>query len=159
MMVAIIYESQGGSSKRYAEWLSERLNIVCAPASDLEHDLDERIIFVGWRSGPMVSGLKGFSNRKNVIGVVCVGLERYDEKAMETIRKKNGIEVLFYVRGGMDRGSLRFGQKLLLGLVSIKMLVFNRSPEDREVRRIMDHGGDLSSPEQLDPVVEWYTQR
>ena len=107
----------------------------------------------------MVSGLKGFSNRKNVIGVVCVGLERYDEKAMETIRKKNGIEVLFYVRGGMDRGSLRLGQKLLLGLVSIKMLVFNRSPEDREVRRIMDHGGDLSSPEQLDPVVEWYTQR
>ncbi len=155
-MVAIIYESQGGSSKRYAQWLSERLNLVCAPREGLKDDTDEGIIYIGWRSGPMVSGLKDFPGRNNVIAVVCVGLEQYDEKAMDVMRKKNGIDNLFYVRGGMDRSKLSFGQKLLLGAVSIKMLFFNRSPEDKEIRRVMDHGGDFSSPEQLDEVAEWF---
>lgn len=155
-MVAIIYESQGGSSKRYAQWLSERLNLVCAPREELKDDTDEGIIYIGWRSGPMVSGLKDSPGRKNVIAVVCVGLEQYDEKAMDVIRKKNGIDNLFYVRGGMDRTKLSLGQKMLLGAVSIKMLLFNRSPEDKEVRRVMDRGGDFSSPEQLDEVAEWY---
>ena len=106
----------------------------------------------------MISGLKEFSNRENVIAAVCVGLEQYDEKAMETIRKKNEIDRVFYVRGGMDRSKLSFGQKLLLGAVSVKMLLFNRSPEDREVRRVMDHGGDFSSPEQLDGVTKWFAE-
>ena len=155
-MVAIIYETQGGTSERYAKWLSERLNLVCAPREDLKDDIDERIIYVGWRSGPMIVGLNDFSNRKNVIAAVCVGLEQFDEKAMEILKKKNGIDRIFYVRGGMDRSKLSFGQKLLLGAVSIKMLLFNRSPEDKEIRRIMDRGGDFSSPEQLDEVAEWY---
>ena len=155
-MVVIVYETQGGSSKRYAEWLAERLGTVCESAEELTDDVDIRIIYVGWRSGPMIAGMKDFTNRKNIIATVCVGLERYDEKAMDTIRRKNGIDRIFYVRGGMDRSKLSFGQRLLLRAVSIKMLLLNRSPEDREVRRIMDHGGDLSSPEQLDEVVEWF---
>lgn len=155
-MVAIIYESQGGSSKRYAEWLSERLNLVCTPREELKDDMGEKVIYIGWRSGPMIVGLKDLPNRENVIAVVCVGLEQYDEKAMDILKKKNGIDRIFYVRGGMDRSKLSFGQKLLLGVVSVKMFLFNRSPEDKEIRRVMDHGGDFSSPEQLDEVAEWF---
>ncbi len=155
-MVAIIYETQGGSSERYAKWLAEKLGLACIPRKDLKDDIDECMIYVGWRSGPMVVGLKDLPDREKIIAVICVGLEQYDEKAMETIRKKNSVEKLFYVRGAMDRSKLKFGQKLLLAIVSVKMLLFDRSPEDREVRRVMDHGGDLSSPEQLDAFVEWY---
>ena len=158
-MVVIVYVTQGGSSKRYAEWLAERLDAECIPADTTDDEKDEPVIFVGWRSGPMIVGLKDLSERKNVIAAVCVGLERYDDKAMDTIRKKNGIDRVFYVRGGMDRGRLSFGQKLLLAAVSVKMLLFNRSPEDREVRKVMDHGGDFSSPEQLDGIAEWFAER
>ena len=105
----------------------------------------------------MVAGLNDFSNRKNVIAVVCVGLEMYDEKAMETIKEKNSIDRLFYVRGGMDLSKLSFGQKMLMFSVNVKMILFNHSPEDKEIRRVMNHGGDFSSPEQLDEIVEWYT--
>ena len=152
-MVVIVYETQGGTSKRYAEWLAERLGAECVPAEDF--DDEDPVIYVGWRSGPMIVGMKVFPHKDKIKAVVCVALERYDDGAMETIRSKNGIDNVFYVRGGMDRSKLSFGQKLLLALVSVKMLLFNRSPEDREVRRIMDHGGDLSSPDQLDALVEW----
>lgn len=155
-MVVVVYETQGGSSRRYAEWLAERLGTVCESASESKDDTDIRVIYVGWRSGPMIAGLKDFSDRRNVIAAVCVGLERYDEKAMDIIREKNGIDRVFYVRGGMDRSKLSFGQRLLLGAVSLKMLLFNRSPEDKEIRRVMDRGGDFSSPEQLDEAVEWF---
>ena len=105
----------------------------------------------------MIVGLKDFPCRDRIVAIVCVALERYDEKAMETIRRKNGFENIFYVRGGMDRSKLSFGQKLLLAVVSVKMIFFNRSPEDKEVRRIMDRGGDISSPDQLDAVTEWFS--
>ena len=154
-MVVIVYETQGGTSKRYAEWLAERLGAECVPAKEIGGDVDAPVIYVGWRSGPMIVGLNDFPLKDKVIAVVCVALERYDEKAMETIHRKNGIDNVFYVRGGMDRSKLSFGQKLLLAVVSVKMLFFNRSPEDREVRRVMDRGGDLSSPDQLDAVAEW----
>ena len=158
-MVVIVYETQGGTSKRYAEWLAERLNAECIAAKDFDGNTDDSIIYVGWRSGPMIVGLKDFPCRDRIVAVVCVALERFDEKAMDTSRSKNGIDNMFYVRGGMDRSKLSFGQKLLLALVSVKMFFFNRSPEDKEVRRIMDHGGDLSSPEQLDAVVKWSKTR
>ena len=157
-MVVIVYETQGGTSRRYAEWLSERIGAECISAKDVGDEIDTGIIYVGWRSGPMIVGLKDFPLMKNVTAVVCVALERYDEKAIDVLRRKNGIDNIFYVRGGMDRSKLSFGQKLLLGAVSIKMLFFNRSPEDREVRRVMDHGGDLSSPDQLDGIAEWYVK-
>ena len=154
-MVVIVYETQGGTSKRYAEWLSERLGAKCMPAKDFQDDTDAPIIYVGWRSGPMIVGLKDFPCKDRIKAVVCVALERYDDKAMETISKKNEIDNIFYVRGGMDRSKLSFGQKLLLSFVSAKMMVMNRSPEDREIRRVMDRGGDFSSPDQLDEAVEW----
>ena len=117
-MVVVVYETQGGSSKRYAEWLAGRLNAVCESAAGIKGDVDADVIFVGWRSGPMIVGLKDLPYRNNVIAAICVGLEQYDEKAMTMIRKKNGIDRVFYVRGGMDRSKLSFGQKLLLSFVS-----------------------------------------
>ena len=158
-MVVVVYESQGGSSKRYAEMLAERIDCICIPRTELKDDSDEGILYVGWRSGPFVVGLKDIACRKNIIAVICVGLEPYDERSFNTIKMKNGIGNLFYIRGAMDRSKLTFGQKLLLGIVSIKMLLFNRSPEDKETRRIMDRGGDLSSPEQLDDVIEWFSRK
>ena len=53
-MVVVVYETQGGSSKRYAEWLAERLDTSCKSASELKDDTDDSVIFVGWRSGPMI---------------------------------------------------------------------------------------------------------
>jgi len=57
-MVVVVYETQGGSSKKYAEWLAERLDTVCGSASEMKDDTDERVIYIGWRSGPMIAGLK-----------------------------------------------------------------------------------------------------
>ena len=158
-MVTIVYASQGGSSKRYAEWLSGRLDAPCFPIGSVPDGTDDDIVFIGWRSGPAIVGLGDIPCRDRVIAVICVGLEQYDEKAMETIGRKNSVENLFYVRGAMDRRCLRFGQKLLLGIVSVKMRLFDRSPEDKEVRRVMDRGGDLSSEDQLDPFVSWFGNR
>ena len=159
IMVTIVYASQGGSSERYAGWLSERLKAPCFPIGSVPDGIDDDIVFIGWRSGPAIVGLSDVPCRDRIIAVICVGLERYDEKAMGILKRKNSVGDLFYVRGAMDRGCLRFGQKVLLGIVSIKMRLFDRSPEDRKVREVMDHGGDLSSEDQLDPFVSWFGNR
>ena len=157
-MVVIVYETQGGTSKRYAEWLAERLGAEFISVNDAD-GIDDDVIFIGWRAGPMISGLNSFSKKEKVIAAICVGLEIKDEKAMDVIRNKNGITNLFYVRGGMDRSVLSFSQKLLMFIINIKMILFNHTPEDKEIRRVMMKGGDFSSPEQLDEFTEWFSRR
>ena len=157
-MVSVVYESQGGSSKRYALALASRIGCGCYSLRNSGDVLGggSEIIFVGWRSGPYITGLDTAMKDHVVIAAVCVGLEQYSDKDMDLIKNKNRIGNLFYVRGAMDRSKLNRKQKLILGIVSIKMLLFNRSPEDRMVRDVMDNGGDLSSEDQLDPVIGWY---
>ena len=46
-MVVIVYETQGGTSKRYAEWLAERLGAECVPAKEIGGDVDAPVIYVG----------------------------------------------------------------------------------------------------------------
>ena len=83
-------------------------------------------------------------------------LVKQQEKDGNKMRMKNSIDKLFYVRGAMDRSKLVGNQKFILGLVNIMMVLFRHSPDDKLTREVMNKGGDLSSEDQLDPVLEWY---
>lgn len=156
-MYSVLYCSQGGTSKKYAEWLSADLGCRCLPvqeADKLEKYSD--IIYVGWRNGPFkVEGFDEIRNMFNVVAVLLVGLEQMDDETLEEIKDKTEIGPLFYVRGGMDRSKLKLGQKIILGLVSIKMRFTSKTEEDKRTREIMNKGGNMTSRDQLDEIEQW----
>lgn len=157
-MVTVVYNTQGGTSKRYAEWLAEGINAECIDFKDAMANLapGTEVIFVGWRAGPMVVPYKPVSEKFKVIAVVAVALHEKTDKDIAWIKNKCGIENLFYVRGGMDRSKLSGKQKFFLGIINIKMILFNHSEEDKRVRQVMNKGGDFSSRDQIQPVIDWY---
>lgn len=157
-MVTVVYNTQCGSSKQYAEWLAEGINAECIDFKDAMANLapGTEVIFVGWRAGPMVVPYKPVSEKFKVIAVVAVGLLEKTDKDMEWIKKKCSIENLFYVRGKMDRSKLSGKQKAFLSIINVKMIIFDRSEEEKRVRQILKNGGDLSSRDQIQPAIDWY---
>ena len=155
-MVSVVYESLGGSTERYARTFASKLGLDVHPLDDRDLPPSSDIIFFGWRAGPMISGLKDAKVSYNVMAAVCVGLFTLREKDERLMRKKNDIDTLFYLKGGMDRSSLTLGQKVFLGLMNIVAITCYRSEDDRKARKILNRGGDLSSDDQLDALIDWY---
>lgn len=155
-MVSVVYESLGGSTERYARTFASKFGLDVYPLDGCDLPPSSDIIFFGWRAGPMISGLKDARASYNIIAAVCVGLFTLREKDERLMRKKNGIDTLFYLKGGMDRSSLTLGQKVFLGLMNVVAVTCYRSKEDKEARRVLNKGGDLSSDDQLDALFDWY---
>lgn len=155
-MVSVVYESLGGSTERYARAFASGCGLDAYPLGDRTLPPSSDIIFFGWRAGPMITGLKDAMGRYDVIAAVCVGLFTLGEKDERLMRKKNGIDTLFYLKGGMDRSALSPGQKVFLGIMNIVAVTCYRSEEDRVARRVLNRGGDLSSDDQLDAIIDWY---
>ena len=67
----VIYNTQTGFTKKYAEWLSEALECECVECSGAEKmDLDryETIIFGGWACAGSISKLKWFQSKMKKMG-------------------------------------------------------------------------------------------
>lgn len=98
-MATIIYQTNTGSSKKYAELLSEKLSLPFYPLAESDAVAkDEEIVFIGWLMAGTVQGLAEVREKFGNIKCVCpVGLFTA-EKTLTEIREKKryfGAYVLF----------------------------------------------------------------
>ena len=60
MIKAIVYESKAGHTKRYAEMLSDKINVRAMNLKEPKKELDrnDEIVFLGWVCATKIKGLK-----------------------------------------------------------------------------------------------------
>ena len=130
MKTLIIYGSQYGSTKRYAEYLSEIMGFEAIDYK-LVKDIKgfERIIFMGGLYAGGVLGLKktvGKMTDKQELVIVTVGVTDPNEtEYFNQIRKsiKNQIpanlyneEKIFHLRGAIDYGQLGLKHRMMMSM-------------------------------------------
>jgi hypothetical protein len=111
-MNAIIFESNTGYTKKYAELLS---SLTGQPAYErkgakkqLEHGGD--IIYMGWLCAGRVKGYSKAAKAYYIKAVCAIGMGSPDDKQTLEVKKRyqmNGREV-FYLQGGFDMKNDRF---------------------------------------------------
>ena len=125
----VVYGSSYGSTKKYAEVLSEHLNFDCYSYDSVDKNTLNNYELIVYGGGLYAGGVKGLKktvkmidniNDKNII-IFTVGLaDPTDEKNIKSIRKalKNQVpeEVydeknIFHLRGGIDYKKLSFIHK------------------------------------------------
>jgi len=164
MINAIIYTSNTGSTKEYAELLSKELNI---PAYSLKesHNLikpESEIIYLGWVMG---NNIQGFSEAKKMykIDTVCaVGLNTADKNSNE-IKQINVLPEstkLFLLKGGLNKSKLHGINKMIMSVVSrntIKKLQDKDeiTNDEADILDLMIHGGSRVSIYNLTDVIDW----
>lgn len=157
----IVYVTNTGSTKQYAEMLSEKTGFEAAEFSEAvkSFSADEDIIFMGW---VMAGTLQGYKEAKEVfsnIRAVCgVGLFK-GEKAEKELREKNAVtEALFALQGNFSVDRLKGMYKMMMSMM-IKMLKSklkeNPQPDADKVLAAFETGVECVSEENLEGILAW----
>lgn len=168
--IVVIYNSQTGFTKRYAQWISEALECTCVEfneANKLDFDKYTTIIFGGWACAGSVSKLKWFkknmkkwNNKK--LAVYCVGGSPIENPEVETAMKnclsaeehKNAR--IFYCPGGFNYEKMSASSKLMMKIfISALKAKKDKTEEEKIMIEMISKSYDISSKKYIEPIVEW----
>ena len=150
----IIYGSQYGATKKYAEELSRRTNIQAISFEDVK-DINNynKIVYIGGLYAGGVLGMSKTLNKLNNISkktiiIVTVGLaDPTDTENINNIRnnlkrqlKKDVFEEakIFHLRGGIDYSKLNFVHKTMMSLLYKKAKKLPEEKKNAEVKAMID---------------------
>ena len=172
MRTIIVYGSQYGTAKRYAEALAGRTDSeVRSYEESMDLDAYDNVVFIGALYAGGVLGLKktlfGIHDLKNKkIIIATVGLaDTNDRENTETIRnslKKQLSENIFiharifHLRGGIDYSRLNLKHRTMMALLYRKAKGLPEERKTAEVRAMIETYGkrvDFVDFNSLDPII------
>ncbi len=169
MKTIVIYNSQTGFTKRYAEWIAKAAEADCYALADAKKkNLDEyeAIIFGGWACAGGISKISWFKSNmekwenKKLI-VFCVGGSPIENPEIETGLRKNFKESewekvsVFYCPGGFCYEKMSASSKLMMKMF-IKALKAkkDKTKEEQEMIEMISHSYDISDEKYIEPILE-----
>lgn len=169
MKSAVIYNSQTGFTKKYAEWLSEELNcesISFEDAKNKNFSDYEVLIFGSWVHASKIKKLEWFKNlmdqfRDKIYAVYAVGASPIESKDIEPSLEKNipkeeydGRCKAFYCPGGINYGKMSFIDKTLMkGLAKVLKSKKNATTSEKEMAEMISHDYDISDKKYIEPIL------
>ena len=172
MKTLIIYTSQTGFTKRYAEWLAERMSGDLLELKDAQKSADffenyDAICYGGWAMAGNIVKCKWFLekavNWKNKrLAMFCVGRSPNDNPDVEvflqnvlTDEQKKYIRV-FYCQGGFNYEKMKPQYKLAMKMfVSVLKNKKNATEKEKGMAEKCASSYDISDVKYIEPVVEY----
>lgn len=163
-MKYIVYESNSGFTKKYAELLSSKTGVAVCSLTEAKKQLSPGtdILFMGWIMAGSIKGFKKALSRYSVKAVCGVGMASPEEKMENEIKKRHSLTTipLFYLQGGFDINRLTGMYKLMMKTMSKTAGAAlekkeNRTPEEEKMLGMMKNGDDCVSEENLSAVLSW----
>lgn len=169
----VIYNSQTGFTRRYAQWLSEALECECVElsvAGKMNFEQYETIIFGGWACAGGVSKMKWFksniskwNNKK--LAVYCVGGSPVENPEIE-VAMKNWLSEeehkrvkLFYCPGGFNYEKMPAASKLMMKMfISALKAKKDKTEEEKMQIEMLSKSYDISNKKYIEPILEWAKQ-
>lgn len=170
-MKAIVYTSQTGFTRKYAELLAEKVQLPALSYQEAQKELsrDSEIFYMGWLSAGSVKGLDRAMDRYTIRGAAIVGLAPDGNGDLWTEAKINGGTsdggaAIFYLQGGYAPEKLKGLNRFLMKRMSaavVKRLQAKGdalTEEDRRMLELYQNGGDCVREEALEPIAQWFAQ-
>lgn len=165
MIDAIVYTSNTGHTKEYAEMLSQKLNIPVFELKAATKSLQKnsQIIYLGWLMAGTVKGYKKAVRRFDIKALCGVGMAENGTQYTD-VQKANKIPSgmpVFTLQGGFEIEKLHGIYKLMMtvmkktvgkGLTDKK----DRTEEEEQMLSMMINGENRVSEEKLREVIDWY---
>ncbi len=169
MKTIVIYHSQTGFTKRYAEWIAGKCGADCYEldkAKKKNMDDYDAIIYGGWVCAGGISKLSWFKGNINKwkgkkLIVFCVGGSPLENPEIEPALKKNFSEdemkkvSVFYCPGGFNYEKMSTKSKLMMKMF-IKVLKSkkNKTEKDEILIKIISSSYDISDIKYIEPILE-----
>lgn len=169
MKTVVVYTSQTGFTKRYAEWISEKAKADIFELKEAQEkeasffDAYDAVIYAGWcMAGKVVKSNwffdKAASLKGKKLAVVAVGASPNEnpqvDEAMATLltaEQKQYIKV-FYCQGGINYDKMKLPSKLAMKMFA-GSLKKSKDPKQREQGAFIDHSYDIADIKFIEPVI------
>ena len=160
----IIYQSDSGFTKQYAEMFAEKTGLECHSLymARIKVKRNSDVIFFGRVMQGEIDGFKKAAKKYNVLAVCPVGLKMPTNFYKEELAEDNGITgnspQLFYLRGGFDPEKTLGPEKTLINLVISDLENRGEDVDAVEAQYLTDlkGGADYVNEENLAALLEWY---
>lgn len=174
MKTIVIYNSQTGFTKRYAEWIAEKSGADClelSVAKKKSMDEYDAIIFGGWACAGSISKIGWFKGNINKwegkkLIVFCVGGSPLDNPDIEPALAKMFTEEehkkvsVFYCPGGFNYDKMSATSKLMMKMF-IKTLKAkkDKTEEEEYMIKMISSSYDISDIKYIEPILECLNKR
>lgn len=167
----ILYKSKYGSTKKYADWLTDATGFDCFETNAVNASKAkqyEKVVLLG---GIYASGISGLKFLKQVapdlvnkkVAVFCVGASPYDKKQLAQIKErllKDALEAvpLFYGRGAWNEEAMTIIDRTLCNVLQRSLAKKDPSTYEPWMAALMEAKGqksDWTDPSCLDPLIEY----
>lgn len=161
-MIAVIYSSLNGTSKKYAELLGRRiyLPIYSLEKSKIYLEKKDEIVYVGWIKNGKIVGLKKARRMYTVRAVCAVGMEYFSDENYRKIVNVNklGNVPLYYLQGGIYMDKIKGMNRLLIkNKVKNEILrlesIENKTSIDEALLNMYREGADFVSEVNLSLAI------
>lgn len=169
MRTIVIYNSQTGFTKRYAEWIAEAAGADCLPLSEAKKKNlaeYEAIVFGGWACAGGISKLAWFKSNmdkwtdKKLI-VFCVGGSPIENPEIMPALKQNFKESelkrvnVFYCPGGFCYEKMSASSKLMMKMfVKALKAKKNKTEAEQVMVKMISTSYDISDKKYVEPILE-----
>ena len=170
MKTILIYNSQTGFTKRYAEWIAEATGADCLELSAAKKkDLTtyEAIIFGGWACAGRINKISWFKGNidkwtdKKLIAF-CVGASPIDNPEIEVALRQNFNEPelkkvkTFYCPGGFNYEKMSAPSKLMMKMF-LKTLKAKKekTTEEQIMIKMVSSSYDISDKKYIEPILQY----
>ena len=173
MKTLIVYTSQTGYTKMYAEKLAERLQADCFTVEELKKKDDaffgtyDAIVYGGWAmAGKVVKSEwllgKAPSWKDKKLAIFCVGATPVDSPLVEQAMAKVVPDELksyvgvFYCPGGLNYDKMKLPSKMMMkAYASMLAKKKDQTEDDKKMAEMIAQSYDISDVKYLDPIVEY----
>lgn len=168
MKTVVIYNSQTGFTKRYAEWIAEESGADCFELKKAKKkNLDEydAIVYGGWACAGSISKIGWFKGNINKwadkkLIVFCVGgspednpdIDAFLKNAFKDSEKKVDV---FYCQGGFNYEKMSVSSKVMMKMFT-NMLKSkkDKTPEEENMVKMISSSYDISDKKYIKPILE-----
>lgn len=169
MKTIVIYTSQTGFTKRYAQWIAKASGADCLKLSAAKMknlNAYETIVFGGWACAGGISRIGWFKRNiakwtdKKLIAF-CVGASPMDSPEIEPALRRNFTDSererisVFYCPGGLNYEKMpapsRLTMKIFVQTLKAKK---NKTEMDREMIKMLSDSYDISDRKYIEPILE-----
>lgn len=165
---AIVYTSNTGYTAQYAGLLGKRTGLPVYSLTEAGAKLPAGncVIYLGWLMAGKVQGYAKAAKRYRIAAVCGVGMGATGSQLAD-VRKANSLGgelPLFTLQGGFDMSRLKGIYKLMMQVMAKtvgKSLAAkqDRTAEEDQMLHLLTQGGSCVSEENLQPVLDWFSDR
>lgn len=173
MRTVVVYHSQTGFTRRYAEWIADAAGGDCFALKEArKRDLSgyDAIVYGGWACAGQISKIGWFEeqipawNGKR-LAAFCVGASPADNPEVQVFLDKTEQDLaaqnvkVFYCPGGMNYEAMSLRYRLMMkaflaGLRAKK----DRTPQEETMAAMLGSSYDISDRRYIEPVLAFLSE-